>query len=254
MRQSFAWWAFAMGLPEHQQQLDLLRSAADMGYAGVEMLPEALWPAAREVGLELPTIIGHEIERGFNDPSLHAELTDTVATAIEGAAAGGVSMVIVFSGNRAGRSDAEGVQNCIAGLGPLADTAAQAGVTLILELLNSKADHPDYHCDSSSFGFEVVRGVDSPALRVLYDAYHMQLMEGDLLNTIKANLDLIGHVHTAGAPGRRDLDDRQEVNWAGIAGTLRHKGYDGWVGHEFMPRQDPVDALRAAHAIFAAST
>jgi hydroxypyruvate isomerase len=123
-------------------------------------------------------------------------------------------------------------------------------VRLLLELLNSKVDHPGHQCDRTAFGAEIVRQLGDPGLRLLYDGYHMQLMEGDLSRTIVDHLDLIGHVHTAGAPGRRDLDDRQEINWRAIAGLLARKGYGQWVGHEFVPRGEPVAALAQAIALF----
>jgi hydroxypyruvate isomerase len=128
--------------------------------------------------------------------------------------------------------------------------AQGAGVRVLMELLNSKVDHPGQQCDRTAFGAAVVRQVGSPTLKLLYDGYHMQLMEGDLSRTIKANLDLIGHIHTAGAPGRRDLDDRQEINWRGVAGLLRHLDYGHWVGHEFIPRGEPIAALKQAIALF----
>jgi hydroxypyruvate isomerase len=155
--------------------------------------------------------------------------------------------VIVFAGSRFGDgADAPAIAACVDGLGPVIVHAQKAGVRLLLELLNSKVDHPGHQCDRTAFGADIVRQLNSPTLRLLYDGYHMQLMEGDLSRTIKANFDLIGHIHTAGAPGRRDLDDRQEINWRGIAGLLHHAGYDHWVGHEFVPRGDPVAALRQA--------
>ena len=250
MRQSFAWWSFTLGegVPDSSE---LLQAAAAIGYRGVEMLPEALWPAAASAGLEVVTLTGHELDRGFNDKANHADLTRTVEASIDTAVRGGIPFVIVFSGKRCGICDSAAMDHCVEGLAPLAATAQKQGVTLLLEGLNSKVDHPEHQCDHSAWGFEVVRRVDSPGLRFLYDVYHMQLMEGDLSNAIKANLDLIGHIHTAGAPGRRDLDDRQEVNWPGIAGLLKHLKYDGWVGHEFVPRGDRVAALRHAFGIFA---
>lgn len=250
IRQSFAWWSFTAG--REVDPHSLLRDAAAAGAGGVEMLPPALWPVARDVGLSLVTLTGHTLEEGFNDPSRHAALRDEVRRNIDAAAEGGVEAVIVFSGNRIGDGqDAPAIAACIDGIAPVAAHAEAAGVRLLLELLNSKVDHPGHQCDRTSFGAEVVRGVGSPALRLLYDGYHMQLMEGDLSRTIRANFDLIGHVHTAGAPGRRDLDARQEINWPAIAGLLRHLGYRGWVGHEFVPRGEPVAALRAALAQFA---
>ena len=249
IRQSFAWWSFTAG--REVEPAALLREAAAAGAMGVEMLPEPLWPVARDAGLSLVTLTGHTLERGFNDRTLHAALHDEVRRNIDSAAAGGVEAVIVFSGNRIGDgADAPAIEACIEGLASVVAHAEQAGVRLLMELLNSKVDHPGHQCDRTAFGAAVVRGLGSPALRLLYDGYHMQLMEGDLSRTIRAHFDLIGHVHTAGAPGRRDLDDRQEINWPAIAGLLRHLGYQGWVGHEFVPRGEPVQALRAALAQF----
>lgn len=251
IRQSFAWWSFTAG-----REVDgprFLAQMAEAGAQGVEMLPEALWPVARDLGLGLVTLTGHQpLEIGFNDWAHHQALQATVKASIATAGAGGVEKVIVFSGNREGRTDEAGLAATIEGLTPLTKVAEDAGVMLLLELLNSKVDHPDQQCDHTAWGAQVVKAVSSPALRLLYDAYHMQLMEGDLLRTIRANLPLIGHVHTGGAPGRRDLDDRQEINWPAVAGLLRHLNYDGWVGHEFIPRNDPAAALRRAISHFRA--
>jgi hydroxypyruvate isomerase len=170
---------------------------------------------------------------------------------IDAAAAGGVDAVIVFAGSRFGDgADGPAISACVDGLAPLIAHANAAGVRLLLELLNSKVDHPGHQCDRTAFGAEIVRQVGSPTLALLYDCYHMQLMEGDLSRTIKANFNLIGHVHTGGAPGRRDLDDQQEINWRAIGGLLRHLRYDRWVGHEFVPRGDPIAALQQAIALF----
>ena len=249
IRQSFAWWSFTAG-----REVDapaLLRGAKAAGADGVEMLPQDLWPVARDLGLALVTETGHKLEEGFNDPARHAQLRDEVRRKIDTAAAGGVDAVIVFAGNRFGDGDdARAIGACVAGLAPVVAHGQGAGVRLLIELLNSKVDHPGQQCDHTAFGAEIVRQVNSPSLKLLYDGYHMQLMEGDLSRTIKANFDLIGHVHTAGAPGRRDLDDRQEINWRSIAGLLQHLGYDHWVGHEFIPRGDPIAALRQALAVF----
>lgn len=249
MRQSFAWWSFTLG--QDVEPAAFLRHAAAAGAQGVEMLPQDYWPLARDAGLKIVTETGHKLEEGFNDPSRHAALQTEVRHRIDAAAEGGVDAVIVFAGNRFGDgADDRAIEACVTGLEAVVAHAQGAGVRLLMELLNSKVDHPGQQCDRTAFGAEVVRQVGSPTLKLLYDGYHMQLMEGDLSRTIKANLDLIGHVHTAGAPGRRDLDDRQEINWRGIAGLLRHLGYDHWVGHEFIPRGEPIAALRQAIALF----
>jgi hydroxypyruvate isomerase len=247
MRQSFAWWSFTAG-----RDIDpaaFLREAAAAGAQGVEMLPHEHWSIARDLGLEIVTVTGHKLEEGFNDPSRHAALQAEIRHQIDAAARGGALSVIVFAGNRFGDgADGPAIEACVKGLAPLLPHAEQAGVQLLMELLNSKVDHPGQQCDRTAFGAEVARR--SPGLKLLYDGYHMQLMEGDLSRTIKANLDIIGHIHTAGAPGRRDLDDRQEINWRGVAGLLRHQGYAQWVGHEFIPRGEPIAALKAAIALF----
>lgn len=250
-KQSFAWWSFtrSAALADPGQ---FLRSARAAGVEGVEMLPPKLWDAARDEGLELVTMGGHQLKTGFNDPRNHAAVGDSVRRSIDQAAGSGVRGVIVFSGNRLpGVDDAVGRAATVDGLGPLAETAEDAGVVLLLELLNSRLDHPGYQCDHSEWGFDVVGQIDSPGLRVLFDAYHMQTMEGNLSPTIETNLPLIGHIHTAGAPGRRDLDDDQDVNWRGIATTLHRLGYTNWVGHEFVPKRNPFQALAHACSVFA---
>lgn len=252
MQQSFAWWSFTAG--REIEPRAFLKACADAGAQGVEMLPDELWPVARDCGLSLVTLSAHPLETGFNDPARHAGLRDQVRERIDAAAAGGVEAAIVFAGNRFGDGDDErAIEACVEGLAPVVAHAQAAGVRLLLELLNSKVDHPGQQCDRTAFGAEVVRRLGSPGLRLLYDGYHMQLMEGDLSRTITANLDLIGHIHTAGAPGRRDLDDRQEINWRAIAGLLKHQGYGHWVGHEFIPRGEPAAALAAAVSLFNAA-
>jgi hydroxypyruvate isomerase len=248
-RQSFAWWSFAEAPHQHP---DLLRLAASIGLDGVDFLPEELWPQARDLGLDLVVVDGHEsIEIGFNDRAHHRDLTDQVLRALDRAVDAGVLNLSVMSGDTTGASDEEAVAICAEGIAPLAEQAEAAGVGLLLEPLNTKVDHPGHQCRTTAWGAAVVDKVGSPALRLLYDVYHMQLMEGDLLRTIDAHLDRIGHFHTAGVPGRQELDHRQEVNWSAIGLFLRERGYQGFVGHEFVPRGDPEAALRQAHALFA---
>ncbi|MGA0599844.1 TIM barrel protein [Caulobacter sp. KR2-114] len=247
MRQSFAWWSFTMG--RDIEPAAFLRDAVAAGAQGVEMLPQPLWPVAHDLGLTIVTETGHKLEEGFNDPARHAALQGEMRRKIDAAAAGGVEAVIVFAGNRFGDgADAPAIAACVEGLGPVVAHAQAAGVRVLMELLNSKVDHPGQQCDRTAFGVAVAQQL--AGLKLLYDGYHMQLMEGDLSRTIKANLDLIGHVHTAGAPGRRDLDDRQEINWRGVAALLNHLKYDHWVGHEFIPRGEPIAALKQAIALF----
>ncbi|GAA3862019.1 TIM barrel protein [Streptomyces sedi] len=251
-RQSFAWWSFAEA--PHPLE-DLLGTAAGMGFHGVDFLPPPLWPAAKDLGLELVIIDGHDsIDVGFNDRARHAELGDQVRRALETAHRENVLHLSVQPGLTAGEGDDAAIETCAEALAPLAAEAADAGVGLLLEPLNSKVDHPGHQCSTTEWGARVIDLVGRPSLRLLHDVYHMQLMEGDLLRTVDRHIDRIGHLHTAGVPGRQELDAMQEVNWAAIARRLREHRYTGFVGHEFTPRGDVAAALRQAYALFAPAT
>ena len=154
--------------------------------------------------------------------------------------------MICFSGNREGKSDAEGRDHTVEGLKRVSKFAEERDVTLCLELLNSKVNHPDYQCDRTAWGVEVCKAVDSPSVKLLYDIYHMQIMEGDLIRTIQKNIAYIKHFHTAGNPGRNDLDQHQEIYYPPLMEAIARTGYDLYVGHEFVPKADPIDALKAA--------
>lgn len=247
-QQGFAWWSFAESADSAH---DLLAKAAAIGYSGVDFLPAELWPHARDIGLQVVIIDGHEsLEVGFNDAANHADLSDEVRRNLETACAEGIPYLAVNAGNRGAASDEEAIAICAAGLAPLAAEAAAASVTLLLEPLNSKIDHIGNQCDRSAWAAAVVDEVDSIGLRLLFDIYHMQIMEGDLIPTIESNLNRISHFHTAGVPGRHELDDRQEVDWRGIGNVLRACGYDGFVTHEFIPTGDPVEALGRSFEVF----
>lgn len=251
IKQGFAWWSFEEA---PQQVPDLLRQAATIGYKGVDFLPRDRWQEAYDLGLELTVIDGHErIEVGFNDRANHRALADEVRRNLEIATAEGILNLSVASGDWFGPPH-DGISICVEGLAPLAAEAEAANVGLLLEPLNTKVDHAGHECDSTTWAVAVIEQVGSPALRMLYDTYHMQIMEGDLIRTIRAKLRHIGHVHTAGVPGRAELDDRQEVNWQAIAAVLREHDYPGYVTHEFIPQGDPVAALRQAFEVFAHPT
>lgn len=190
------------------------------------------------------------VEVGFSDRANHRVLADEVRRNLDIAIAGGVRNLAVVSGDWSGPPH-DGVSICAEGLAPLAAEAEAANVRLLLEPLNTKVDHPGQECDSTDWAAAVIEQVGSPALRMLYDMYHMQIMEGNLIRTIREKFPLIGHVHAAGVPGRAELDNRQEVNWRAIAAALRELDYPGYVTHEFIPRGDPVAALRQAFEIFA---
>ena len=245
LKQSVCRWPFqAIPLP------DLCRAAAGLGLAAIDLLGPDDWPRVREYGLVCsmgyPAIRRDFIETGFNDPANHPLLWRELEAAIPLAARHGVPNVIAMFGNRRGRSDAEAMDNCVAGLNRVKAPAEQHGVTLCLELLNSKVDHPDYQGDHSAFGVAVVRAVGSPRVKLLYDIYHMQIMEGDVIRTIRAHHEHIAHFHTGGVPGRHELDDTQELNYCAIAAAIADAGFTGFVAHEFRPTRDPLRALREA--------
>jgi len=164
-------------------------------------------------------------------------------------AAAGIPQMVVFSGNRAGMSDAEGLENCAIGLRRIMPLAERLGVTVIMELLNSKVDHKDYMCDHTTWGVELCKRVGSARFKLLYDVYHMQIMEGDVIRTIRDNFEYIGHYHTGGVPGRHEIDDSQELNYPRIMLTLAELGFTGFVGQEFIPVRDPMVSLREAYTL-----
>ncbi len=252
LRQSFSLWSFeGRGVDAP----DLLREAGKIGYAGVELLPPTLWGAAKEAGLQIVAHIGHEsIGSGFNDPAQHPRITAEIHASLALAARSGVSNLVVFSGNRRpGVSDDEGAKHTADGLRRVAQAAEDAGVTLLLELLNSRVDHTGYQADHTAWGVRVCKAVGSPRVRLLYDIYHMQIMEGDILRTIAAHRPFWGHFHTAGVPGRHDLDATQELNYPAIVRAVAADGYTGFLGHEFVPKGEPVAALRTAYTLCAAA-
>ena len=189
---------------------------------------------------------GGEIGKALNRVENHAAIEQGFRQNIPRAAKAGVPNVITFSGNRGGMSDEEGARNTVAGLNRVKKIAEDHGVTICLELLNSKVNHPDYLCDHTAWGVRVLREVNSPNVKLLYDIYHMQIMEGDLIDTIRQNLQWIRHFHTGGVPGRHELDDRQEVQWDGVMRAIADAGIRGYVAHEFVPTGDPLVSLRKA--------
>lgn len=229
---------------------DLCEAAKSIGYASVELLDEKDWPVVKSHGLACAMANGFgSIPVGFNNPANHDKLVADAEAMIPKAAAAGVPNIVCFSGNRRGLSDGEGIANCIAGLKRVMPAAEQHGVTLCLELLNSKVDHKDYHADHTAWGVQVVEGVGSPRLKLLYDIYHMQIMEGDVIATIKANIQHIAHFHTGGVPGRAEIDDTQELNYRRVMQAIADLEFSGYVGQEFVPKRDPVASMKQAFEI-----
>ncbi len=242
--QSFAWWCFVnRGLEPDA----LLSGAKKIGYQWVDLIDEALWPDVKRHGLSISAVGGHgTIEQGLNRREnagrIEKELRENIAKAEEWK----IPVLICFSGNRAGLSDEAGLEQCAETLGRIAPVAADAGVTLAMELLNSKVDHKDYQCDHTAWGIELCRRVGSPAVRLLYDIYHMQVMEGDIIRTIRDGHDFFAYYHTAGNPGRGHLDQTQELYYPAIYREIEATGYRGVVSHEFFPSGNPLEALQKA--------
>jgi len=245
LKQSVSRWCYGKSTLD-----ELCIAAKGMGLVAIDLLDEKDWLVPKQHGLVCAMANGFgTIPKGFNRPNQHDQLVADAEKMIPAAAAAGVPNIVCFSGNRGGMGDAEGVGNCIVGLKRLAPLAEKHGVTLCLELLNSKVDHKDYQADSTAFGAAVVKGVGSPRVKLLYDIYHMQIMEGNVVDTIKANLGHIGHFHTGGVPGRNEIDETQELNYRRVAQVIADSGYAGYVAHEFVPRRDPMASLRQAAEI-----
>jgi hydroxypyruvate isomerase len=222
--------------------------AKEIGLSGVDLLPTADFEAPRRYDLvcTMASVPGVEITEGFNRIENHAMIEEKLRAALPLAAKAGVERGIVFSGNRRGQDDEEGLKNTIIGLKRVKKIAEDNGVILCLELLNSKHNHPDYQCDHTGWGVRAVQAVNSPNVKLLYDIYHMQIMEGDLVATIRENIEWIGHFHTGGVPGRHELDETQEVQWACVMRAIADLGFKGYVAHEFVPVRDPLASLREA--------
>jgi hydroxypyruvate isomerase len=225
----------------------LLTAAKEIGYEGVELIGQEHWDLAREVGLRIVAHGGHRsLADGLNKRENHSRITEELHASLGLAKQYDIPALIVFSGNRNGLDDDAGAEKTAEGLRQVAAAAEAAGVTLVLELLNSKVDHKDYQCDHTAWGVRVCEMVGSPRVKLLYDIYHMQIMEGDLIRTVRDHHAHFGHYHTAGNPGRRDMDDTQEIWYPPIMRAIAETGYDGYVGHEFRPKDDPIAALRRA--------
>jgi hydroxypyruvate isomerase len=247
LHQSVCRWTLPGSLP------DICQRVRALGLQGIDLLHTDEWDVARAAGLTCSMGYAsrrdHFIENGFNDPANHAMLIEELTAAIPRAAQAGVPNVIAMFGNRRGRSEAQGIANCATGLANVAPVAERHGVTVCVELLNSKVDHPDYQGDHTAFGVAVMEKVGSPRVKLLYDIYHMQIMEGDVIRTIGANRQWIGHFHTGGVPGRHDIDDSQELNYHAVAAAIADGGFAGFVAHEFTAKADPYAGLAAAVSI-----
>ncbi len=228
---------------------ELARAAAGMGLQSVELLEPDEWATAKAHGLTCA--MGYapagdpktRLTVGWNHEANHAWLLPGYQRGLALAAAAGVPNVICFSGSRAGRSDEAGLAACAAGLRALMPDAERLGVTVCMELLNSKVDHPDYQCDHTAWGAALVDRVGSARFKLLYDIYHMQIMEGDVIRTIRQHREHIAHYHVAGVPGRHEPDATQELYYPAVMRAIADTGFTGYVAQEFIPTREPLAAL-----------
>ncbi|MGY5850585.1 hydroxypyruvate isomerase family protein [Salegentibacter sp. F14] len=228
---------------------EFAQQCAALGIVAIDLLKPTEWDTVEKHGLvcSMATDDFADIENGFNAPENHQALQDNYRDLIDKAANHKIKNVIVFSGNRRGMDEETGIQNCVKGLKPLLEYAEQKNVNLVMELLNSKVDHPDYMCDNTKWGVALAQALDKPNFKLLYDIYHMQVMEGDIIATIKEHHQHIGHYHTAGVPGRNEINDSQELNYPAIMKAILETGYDGFVAQEFIPTYDnKIAALKEA--------
>jgi hydroxypyruvate isomerase len=243
IKQSLARWCFGK-----TELRELCTMAKRLGFDGIDLVEPREWPILRDHGLVCSLAPSHSIAKGLSDPANHADCERLIRDAIQESAAAGCPNVVCFSGNRGAIDDEQGIHHAAESLARVAPLAEKEGVTICLELLNSK-DHTGYMADRTAWGVAVCERVGSPRVKLLYDIYHMQRMEGDLVHTIRAHARWIGHIHTAGVPGRHELDDEQEIAYPFVLSALKETGYKSWIGHEFLPRAEVLASLAHAHAL-----
>ncbi|MDG1385628.1 MAG: TIM barrel protein [Flavobacteriaceae bacterium] len=226
---------------------ELCEVAKEFGLMGIDLIGPSGWDILKKHDLVSTMCNGAEISltEGFNDPQYHSELIENYTKHIKLVAEAGFTNLICFSGNKRGMDDETGLQNCVKGLQQILPLAEKLGVVIQMELFNSKVDHPDYMCDNSAWGIELCKRLDSPNFKLLYDIYHMQISEGDIIRTITDNHQFFGHYHTAGVPGRNEIDDTQELFYPAIMSAIVESGYKGVVAQEFIPKnEDPLESLK----------
>lgn len=227
----------------------LCEAAKEIGITAIDLVGPDEWPVLKQYGLHaaMPHGAGKGITEGFNNPTLHDELVASYENLIPQVASAGYDQLICFSGNRRGLDSEAGIRHCATGLKRLMGTAERHGVTLVMELLNSKVDHPDYQCDHTAWGVALCDAVGSERFKLLYDIYHMQIMEGDVIAAIRKYHPYIAHYHTGGVPGRNEIDGSQELHYPAIMRAIVETGFKGYVAQEFIPKQpEPIDSLAQA--------
>jgi len=231
---------------------DLLSTLKSIGVNAIDLIGPDEWPLLKEMGIDCSMCNGAEINLvdGWNQFSLHEQLIKQYSDMIPKVAEAGYKNLICFSGNRYSMDDEQGLRNCVTGLRQILPLAEQHGVVIQMELFNSKIDHPDYMCDNTPWGMQLVDALGSDNFTLLYDIYHMQIQEGDIIRTIKNHSEYFGHYHTAGVPGRNEIEENQELNYPAIMDAILETGYTGYVAQEFIPtREDKLESLKKAIAI-----
>ncbi len=226
---------------------ELCDIAKECGIQSIELLNPSEWDIVLNRGLQVALSNGSllGIQKGWNDPNLHMQLQSDLMEIIPRAADKGIPQIIVFSGNRNGLPDHQGIEYCAQGLDPIVQMAEKYNVRIIMELLNSKINHPDYQCDHTPWGLALVDKIGSTHFKLLYDIYHMQIMEGDVIRTITDHKEYIAHFHTGGVPGRHEIDQSQELYYPAIMNAIVEGGFQGFVAQEFIPAgPDPVKSLK----------
>jgi hydroxypyruvate isomerase len=241
LKQSVCKWCFGKMSVE-----ELAVVANDIGLVAIDLLGPNDFETLKKHGLVCSMVTSHPLSDGLCDPKYWDMALDKINEAIEATSKEGWRNVICFSGNARGIDRKVGMKNCAEALKKIVPVAEKANVILNMELLNSRVNHPDYMCDRSVWGVELCKMVGSDNFKLLYDIYHMQIMEGDLIRTIQRDHEFFGHYHTAGNPGRNELDDTQEMFYPAIARAIADTGFDGYFAHEFIPKKDPIAGLTAA--------
>jgi len=244
IKQSVCQWTY------HKMPLDeLCQTVKELGFSAIDLVGPDQWPTLKKHGVHASMCWGAQLDipRGFAETQYHDELVQNYTKHIDLVADAGYRNLICFSGDRNGMDPADGLANAVVGLKRILGHAEKRGVMIVMELLNSKVDHPDYLCDNSAWGIELCKRIGSPNLGLLYDIYHMQIMEGDIIATIRKYHEYFVHYHTGGVPGRHEIGETQELNYPAICRAIRETGYDGYLAHEFLPAgPDPVASLREA--------
>lgn len=228
---------------------ELCQAAVRLGYKGIDLVGPEAFPTLKKYNLIGTMTTSHSIPKGLNDKKNWEECLGKIRAGIDASSEAGFPNVITFSGNRNGMDPEEGMKNCAEALKQIVGYAEQKKVTICMELLNSRVDHHDYMCDHSAWGVPLVKMVGSERFKLLYDIYHMQIMEGDVIRTIRDNKEYFGHYHTAGIPGRHEIDDTQELFYPAVMRAIADTGYKGFVGQEFLPRHDTIASITQAAKI-----